>query len=1096
MHPNGRDGASRATGRPRVAPRARCCPRADHDARGARRRRPPRPRRPPGRARRGAARRPRPRRVVRGARRGRVGGHPARRRRRRGAGARLARAAARASPSRRRRAATGCRPTACGSTSSTPRTCSPAAATRCAPATRRAPGTSAGTPRDLVPAVPDLTDAATAHLLADVVTLQAQAGLALGQVDDMVEDLRRCALRHPARRAARRPPGARARGAGARRRGARRGRAGARRAGRPVRHRPVARRRAGAPRPAARRARAGTARGRRPRPRSARVLALPAAWRRPATALVGRDDDVAAGRGRARRRRRWSRSSRPAAPARPGWRARSPGARSPRAVRARHRAGRPARAGRGAADGARGDRRLRRDGGTRGPRPSTGACCTPEDRLRLAAQDLDGLVVLDNCEHVLDAAAVRRRRPAGRRVAGRRRAGDEPGTAGPRRRVRAPAADAARRRRARAAGDARPGRPGERRLGPRPRARAVPPPGQPAARARAGGRPAAVDDRRGRARRADRPVRAAGRRPARAARAAREPVGDGRLEPRAARPARPRPVPAARGHPRAVHGRDRRRRRRRPDRARRAPRAGHAGRAVAAHARRAGRRAGALPDARDRPRVRRGPARRRRAPGGRDGRAGALVAGPRPSGWPTGSSAPGRSQSFDRCAAEQETFLAALRWAVEHDDEAGAGRHHRGAVPPVERAGPARRGRSSGRKRVLLGRRPARPAGRRRCSVGAASGRPLPDADRLAATCLFAEVNAGVSASMRLAALAWRALRLVLAERPGEVSAADDGARRRDARARLQRRRRQPGRGGRLIASDDPFLHGLGLFMRAAVQENAGDPMRSSGDAREAYRQFESIGDHWGMGMAAQGVGQWESARGGADAAGVAACAGCATSSWSGRCRTSGASACMLDVQRALDGDGDALRPAPRGDRRRRRSTTWTPRRRCSAWRTSRGGPAARTRRCSTREAASAAGRRRCRSSCRRPDRLPRRRRRRPPARRRHPGRASRPRPMAHAVDLLAAATPEALVDPGHARARRRSRSASPSSRRTAGTTTSPGSLWSLGMRLGANLVMLFQLGIDGPLADRPRRRRRPGAPARACGGTSPRPPRPPGSAS
>ena len=31
---------------------------------------------------------------------------------------------------------------------------------------------------------------------------------------------------------------------------------------------------------------------------------------------------------------------------------------------------------------------------------------TPEDRLRLAAQDLDGLLVLDNCEHVLDAAAV------------------------------------------------------------------------------------------------------------------------------------------------------------------------------------------------------------------------------------------------------------------------------------------------------------------------------------------------------------------------------------------------------------------------------------------------------------------------------------------------------------------------------------------------------------------------------------------------------------------------------------------------------------------------------------------------------------------
>ena len=51
--------------------------------------------------------------------------------------------------------------------------------------------------RSLVPAVPDLDDPATAHLLTEVVTLQAEAGLALGQVEDLVEDLRRCALRTP-----------------------------------------------------------------------------------------------------------------------------------------------------------------------------------------------------------------------------------------------------------------------------------------------------------------------------------------------------------------------------------------------------------------------------------------------------------------------------------------------------------------------------------------------------------------------------------------------------------------------------------------------------------------------------------------------------------------------------------------------------------------------------------------------------------------------------------------------------------------------------------------------------------------------------------
>ena len=37
-------------------------------------------------------------------------------------------------------------------------------------------------------------------------------------------------------------------------------------------------------------------------------------------------------------------------------------------------------------------------------------------------------------------------------------------------------------------------------------------------------------------------------------------------------------------------------------------------------------------------------------------------------------------------------------------------------------------------------------------------------------------------------------------------------------------------------------------------------------DARRAYLMFESLGDHWGMGMAAMGVGQWEAGRGGQEA--------------------------------------------------------------------------------------------------------------------------------------------------------------------------------------------------------------------------------------
>ena len=60
--------------------------------------------------------------------------------------------------------------------------------------------------------------------------------------------------------------------------------------------------------------------------------------------------------------------------------------------------------------------------------------------------------------------------------------------------------------------------------------------------------------------------------------------------------------------------------------------------------------------------------------------------------------------------------------------------------------------------------------GRRPCSSGAAAGRALPDADRVTTACVFAAVNAGVATSQRPVALAWRAIRRVLADRPAQVS--------------------------------------------------------------------------------------------------------------------------------------------------------------------------------------------------------------------------------------------------------------------------------------------------------------------------------------
>ena len=220
----------------------------------------------------------------------------------------------------------------------------------------------------------------------------------------------------------------------------------------------------------------------------------------------------------------------------------------------------------------------------------------------------------------------------------------------------------------------------------------------------------------------------------------------------------------------------------------------------------------------------------------------------------------GQIEAFDRCAQEQETLLAALRWALDHDDE----------VAPVRIAAALFHLWSVRGAHLEVIAWAARvfqlddPRARATSAIlhGISSGRPLPDADRVAAASLFAAVNSGIAQSLRLAALAWRAIRVVSLERSDQISP------RMRALTQLM-----PALGStdsavtqaaaeRLIGDDDPYLRALGLFMRAAARENAGDPVLSSADAREAYRTFELIGDHWGMGMAAQGVGQWEGTRG------------------------------------------------------------------------------------------------------------------------------------------------------------------------------------------------------------------------------------------
>ncbi|WP_239070226.1 BTAD domain-containing putative transcriptional regulator [Cellulomonas chitinilytica] len=263
----------------------------------------------------------------------------------------------------------------------------------------------------------------------------------------------------------------------------------------------------------------------------------------------------------------------------------------------------------------------------------------------------------------------------------------------------------------------------------------------------------------------------------------------------------------------------------------------------------------------------------------------------------------GQIAAFTRCAAEQDTFLAALRWAVAHDDE----------PPAVDiTAALFQLWTIRGLHLEVVAWSTQlfhvdSPAARRTSALvrGRAAGRPLPHGDRLVATCLFATVNAGAIESVRLMALAWRGARQVLAERPDEVEprmatlvATLPGL----SWTRMEDVEALP-----LIDSDDPYLQGLGLFLRAAIRENTGEAEFSASDAMEAYHRFEQIGDHWGMGMAAQGVGQWDGQRGAADAE-LWLRRGIEHLELVGAMQDARSARVLLDVQRALGGDQEAVR--------------------------------------------------------------------------------------------------------------------------------------------------------------------------------------------
>ncbi|MET8280643.1 BTAD domain-containing putative transcriptional regulator [Micromonospora sp. NPDC005174] len=216
---------------------------------------------------------------------------------------------------------------------------------------------------------------------------------------------------------------------------------------------------------------------------------------------------------------------------------------------------------------------------------------------------------------------------------------------------------------------------------------------------------------------------------------------------------------------------------------------------------------------------------------------------------------PDQVEALDRCAAEQDNLVAGLRWALGQDDEPAAvdvatALLHLWTVRGLH-------------LEVLAWARwmlhVDEPHRRRRSAIlrGRASGRPLPHGDRLAWTCLLTSANGGISADLRIAVLARRALRTLLAERPAEVSprltafaVALPGFDEADPEKSLKA-------ATELIANPDPYVQALGLIARAAVRENSGLPEASIEDAEQAYHRFEVAGDHWGMAMAAGAVGQF-----------------------------------------------------------------------------------------------------------------------------------------------------------------------------------------------------------------------------------------------
>lgn len=157
------------------------------------------------------------------------------------------------------------------------------------------------------------------------------------------------------------------------------------------------------------------------------------------------------------------------------------------------------------------------------------------------------------------------------------------------------------------------------------------------------------------------------------------------------------------------------------------------------------------------------------------------------------------------------------------------------------------------------------PARRARLIVSHVRGQDGPRSlDRLASVCLLAGLNASIVGDLRVVAVARRLGRRLLDEAdrargamspqievPLRLMPSLDTGDPSDRSLAAQGAAAQ-----HLMAQSDPHLQALGLMLRGSVQENVGDSTQGAHDMRAAYALFAEVEDHWGMGMAAAALGR------------------------------------------------------------------------------------------------------------------------------------------------------------------------------------------------------------------------------------------------